>query len=303
MAQEGEFSFVLSRTTPYTNYNVSMQPLPWLESSFRYTNVSNRPYGPTSLSGSQTYKDKSIDAKIRLWEESRWLPAVAVGARDIGGTGLFSSEFFVASKRTGPLDFSLGLAWGYMGARGDIANPFDIISDRFSTRPTGGTGTGAFSTNKFFRGRPGFFGGVQYQSPLRWLLLKAEVDGNDYKHQPQNNNQPQRTPVNLGAVFRLNGNIDLTLGYERGEVATAALNLHSNLANHVDPPKTYDPKPEPVAFETTRVDPASVAATADASAAPTAAVTDANAAPNGAVTDANAAASAGTVAGAGAAGG
>jgi len=256
MAQEGEFSFVLSRTTPYTNYNVSMQPLPWLEGSFRYTNVSNRPYGPKSLSGSQTYKDKSIDAKIRLWEESRWLPAVAVGARDIGGTGLFSSEFFVASKRAGPLDFSLGLAWGYMGARGDIANPFDFISDRFSTRPTGGTGTGAFSTNKFFRGRPGFFGGVQYQSPLRWLLLKAEVDGNDYKHQPQNNNQPQRTPVNLGAVFRLNGNVDLTLGYERGEVATAALNLHSNLANHVDPPKTYDPKPEPVAFETTRVDPA-----------------------------------------------
>ena len=47
MAQEGEFSFVLSRTTPYTNYNVSMQPLPWLEASFRYTNVSNRPYGPS----------------------------------------------------------------------------------------------------------------------------------------------------------------------------------------------------------------------------------------------------------------
>lgn len=254
MAQEGEFSFVLSRTTPYTNYNVSIQPLPWLEGSFRYTNVSNRPYGPASLSGSQTYKDKSIDTKVRLLEESRWLPAVAVGARDVGGTGLFSSEYFVASKRAGPLDFSLGLAWGYMGARGDIANPLDFISDRFSTRPTGGTGTGAFSINKFFRGRPGFFGGVQYQSPLRWLLLKAELDGNDYKHQPQNNNQPQRTPINLGAVFRLNGNIDLTLGYERGEVATAALNLHSNLANHVDPPKTYDPNPEPVAFETSRVD-------------------------------------------------
>jgi hypothetical protein len=266
MAPEGEFSFVLSRTTPYTNYNVSIQPLPWLEASFRYTNVSNRPYGPKSLSGSQTYKDKSIDTKIRLWEESRWLPAVAVGARDIGGTGLFSSEYVVTSKRAGPLDFSLGLAWGYMGARGDIANPLDFISDRFSTRPTGGTGTGTFSINKFFRGRPGFFGGVQYQSPLRWMLLKAELDGNDYKHQPQNNNQPQRWPVNLGAVFRLNRNIDLTLGYERGEVATAALNLHSNLANHVDPPKTYDPKPEPVAFETTRVDTAHAGVAAPAQA-------------------------------------
>jgi exopolysaccharide biosynthesis protein YbjH len=249
MADEGEFSFVVARTTPYTNYNVSVQPLPWFEGSFRYTNVSNRLYGPRGLSGSQTYKDKSIDAKVRLWQESRWLPAVAVGARDIGGTGLFSSEYIVTSKRVGPVDVSLGLAWGYMGARGDIANPLDILGDRFRTRPSGGTGTGALSINKFLRGRPGFFGGISYQSPLHWLVLKGELDGNDYKHQPQDNDQPQRWPVNLGAVFRINRNVDLTLGYERGEVATVALNLHSNLAGHVGPAKVFDPPPEPVAFQ------------------------------------------------------
>lgn len=254
MAQEGEFSFVLARTTPYTNYNVSMQPIPWLEGSFRYTNVSNRLYGPTSLSGSQTYKDKSIDVKARLWQESRWLPAVAFGMRDVGGTGLFGSEYFVASKRAGRFDFSLGLGWGYIGNRGDIANPLDIISDRFKTRPASGTGaTGALSINKFLRGRPGFFGGVEYHSPLDWLVLKAELDGNDYKHQPQSNNQPQRWPINLGAVFRLNKNVDLTLGYERGNVATAALNLHANLATHVGPQKSFDPPPEAVSFTSTPV--------------------------------------------------
>ncbi|SEV93288.1 YjbH domain-containing protein [Luteibacter sp. 329MFSha] len=268
MAQEGEFSFVLSRTTPYTNYNVSMQPLPWLEGSFRYTNVSNRLYGPRSLSGSQTYKDKSIDAKVRLWQESRWIPAVAVGARDVGGTGLFSSEYVVASKRAGPFDFSLGLAWGYIGARGDIRNPLGYLDDRFDVRPSGGTGTGKFSTNKFLRGRPGFFGGIEYRSPWEWLRLKAELDGNDYRHQPQNNNQPQRWPVNLGAVFRINRNVDLTLGYERGEIATAAINLHSNLARHVDPPKVYDPKPEAVAFTSTPVDAAQIGAAEPARRAP-----------------------------------
>jgi hypothetical protein len=251
MADDGEFSFVLSRTTPYTNYNVSLQPLPWLEASFRYTNVSNRLYGAAGLSGKQDYKDKSIDGKVRFWEESRWLPAVAVGMRDVGGTGLFGSEYFVASKRVSSFDFSLGLAWGYMGARGDIANPFDIVSDRFKDRPTQNVGTGQFSTNKFFRGRPGFFGGVEYRSPWQWLLLKAELDGNDYKHQPQDNNQPQRWPINLGAVLRLNRNVDLTLGYERGEVATAALNLHSNLENHRDTPKAFDPPPEKVTFYST----------------------------------------------------
>lgn len=254
MAQEGEFSFVLSRTTPYTNYNVSMQPIPWLEGSFRYTNVSNRLYGARSLSGSQTYKDKSIDVKARLFQETRWTPAVAFGVRDVGGTGLFSSEYLVASKRAGRFDFSLGLGWGYIGNRGDISNPLSFISDRFNTRPASGTGaTGALSINKFLRGRPGFFGGVEYHSPWDWLVLKAELDGNDYKHQPQNNNQPQRSPINLGAVFRLNGNADLTLGYERGNVATAALNLHANLATHVGPQKSFDPPPEPVSFTSTPV--------------------------------------------------
>ena len=240
----------LSRTSPYTNYNVSIQPLPWLEGSFRYTNVSNRLYGPRSLSGNQTYKDKSIDGKVRLWEESRWLPTVAVGARDIGGTGLFSSEYVVASKRAGPFDVSLGLAWGYMGAA--ATSPIRWTSSAIASAigPRRGTGTGKFSTNSFFRGRPGFFGGVQYQSPWHWLLLKAELDGNDYKHQPQNNNQPQRWPINLGAVFRLNRYVDLTLGYERGEIATAALNLHANLATQAEAPKLSDPAPEPLAGKT-----------------------------------------------------
>ena len=87
--------------------------------------TKKRPAGFTDLR--KVLEDKSIDAKIRLWEESRWLPAVAVGARDIGGTGLFSSEYIVTSKRAGPFDFSLGLAWGYIGNRGDIANPLATI--------------------------------------------------------------------------------------------------------------------------------------------------------------------------------
>ncbi len=51
-----------------------------------------------SFSGDQTYKDKAFDVKLRLWEESYWMPQVAVGARDIGGTGLFDAEYIVASK-------------------------------------------------------------------------------------------------------------------------------------------------------------------------------------------------------------
>lgn len=68
-----------------------------------------------SVSGDQTYKDKAFDLKLRLWEESYWLPQVAVGARDIGGTGLFDAEYLVASKARGPFDFTLGFGLGIFG--------------------------------------------------------------------------------------------------------------------------------------------------------------------------------------------
>jgi Bacterial putative lipoprotein (DUF940). len=112
MAEEGEFAFTASHTSPYSRYNVSMQPFPWFEGTYRYVNVAGVRYGSTSLSGDQNYKDKSIDFKIRLWDETRWLPAVAIGAQDIGGTGLFASEYVVASKRFGQIDASLGVATG-----------------------------------------------------------------------------------------------------------------------------------------------------------------------------------------------
>lgn len=70
MAPAGELSVNANRTDPYSRYSVSLQPLDWLEGSFRYTAITNRPYGSEALSGSQSYKDKAVDAKVRLWQES-----------------------------------------------------------------------------------------------------------------------------------------------------------------------------------------------------------------------------------------
>ena len=64
--------------------NVMLQPLDGLEAGFRYTDISNRLYGPADLSGSQSMKDKSFEIKARLWNESAWLPAMAAGIRDLG---------------------------------------------------------------------------------------------------------------------------------------------------------------------------------------------------------------------------
>lgn len=242
MADDGEVSFTASHTSPYSRYNVVMQPLPWVEGAFRYVSVANRRYGPEWLSGKQNYKDKSIDLKVRLWQESRWAPELSAGFRDIGGTGLFSSEYLVASKRFGPIDASLGLATGYIGNRGDFSNPLRVISDRFEERPRA-QGTGNFNSKGMFRGPVGIFGGIAYQTPWEPLQLKLEYDGNDYKREPQNNNQTQKSPINLGASYAVNPNVQLHLGWERGDTAMFGITLRGNVARAKSTPKLLDPPP------------------------------------------------------------
>lgn len=248
MAPAGELSINANRTVPYTRYSVSVQPFSWLEGTFRYTDISDRRYGPPSLSGDQSYKDKAVDVKLRLWRESRWWPAVAVGTRDIGGTGLFSGEFVAASKRFGAFDVTLGLGWGYVGARGDIHNPLGWIDDRFNHRPAPDahvSHAGEFNGKHFFRGPMALFGGVEYQTPWAPLRLKLEYDGNDYQHEPKNNNQRQDSPFNVGLVYRAGSHIDINLGIERGNTALFGFTIHGNIGHAAPAPKVLDPPPEP----------------------------------------------------------
>ncbi|WP_077044438.1 YjbH domain-containing protein [Pseudomonas sp. KK4] len=245
MAPAGELSLNANRTDPYSRYSVSLQPFEWLEGSFRYTAITNRPYGPESLSGNQSYKDKAVDLKARLWQESHWAPELALGFRDIGGTGLFSSEYFVANKRYENFDLSAGIAWGYLGNRGDFDNPLGELDDRFKTRPAS-EGTGDVNAGSYFRGSPSFFGGVSYQTPWDRLSLKLEYEGNDYKHEPKDNEIKQDSPINLGAVFRVTDSIDVSAAWERGNTAMFGITFHTNFASRKAPAKTYDPLAEPL---------------------------------------------------------
>lgn len=245
MRPAGAFGLSLSHSSPYTRLNVMGQPFDWMEAGFRYVDVSNRLYGP-QIAGNQSYKDKSFDVKLRVLSESAYLPEVAVGIRDLAGTGLFSSEYVVASKRTGNFDWSLGLGWGYVGGRGNLRNPLSALSPKFDTR-TNNFGTGGdFSVTQYFRGPTSLFGGVQWQSPWESLIFKAEYDGNDYQHEPQNNNQTQRTPVNVGLVYRWSRFADVSLGLERGNTLLAGLTLHGQV-NEIFIPKIGDPPRVPVA--------------------------------------------------------
>lgn len=245
MTPSGDVRLHVSRVAPYTSGTVMFQRFEWLEAGFRYTDVANRLYGP-DIAGDQSYKDKSLDLKLRLRPETALGPQVAVGLRDMGGTGLFSSEYLVANKRWGNWDASLGLGWGYMAGRGNVKNPLSVFGKEFDTRaaPTVGQG-GTVNGQSMFHGPAALFGGVQWQSPSSPWVVKLELDGNDYQHEPQGNNQTAPSPLNIGAVYRYSPNIDLSLGLERGNTFMLGFTLHGGL-NALYSPKVLDPTLPPV---------------------------------------------------------
>ncbi|HYH42283.1 MAG TPA: YjbH domain-containing protein, partial [Burkholderiales bacterium] len=246
MRDAGTLAAHYSHVSPYAHINIMAQPFDWLEAGFRYTEVSNRLYSQeTAFSGTQSYKDKSIDVKFRAWKESAYIPEIAVGLRDVGGTGFFGGEYVVGNKRTGDFDWSLGLGWGYLGARGDMRNPLSVFSSEFDTRSGGSAQGGTFNFKRYFRGRAAVFGGVQYHTPWDPLTVKVEYEGNDYASEPLDNNLRQGSAFNFGLVYRPWPGIDLSLGIERGNTVMFGVTLHSNLSR-MSQPKLSDPKPVPV---------------------------------------------------------
>lgn len=229
MAKEGEFSFNYRDNDQYRFYSISVQPMPWLETTVRYTDVRTRKYSnDPSFSGDQTYKDKSFDVKLRLWEEGYWLPEMSVGMRDIGGTGLFDGEYLVATKAWGPFDFTLGMGWGYLGNSGDVRNPFCDASDRFCTRNNEHAATGGtVDLGDSFRGPAAIFGGVEYQTPWQPLRLKLEYEGNDYQGDFAGKLK-QDSKFNFGAVYRVTNWADVNMSYERGNTFMAGFTLRTN---------------------------------------------------------------------------
>jgi hypothetical protein len=228
LRKAGAAGVSVSRTAPYSHTNLTLQPFDVLEIGLRYSIISASLYGP-EIAGDRAYLDKSSDIKLRLLEESRYLPQIAMGLRDPAGTGFFAGEYLVTNKRFDNFDFSLGLGWGYLGGRGDISNPFGLLGERFKQRGVNNFGQGGtVSLKTLFAGKTALFGGVQWHTPIEPLTLKLELDGNNYRNDRAGAPIEQKSPINVGAVWK-QGPLDITIGLERGKQWTLGLSLNSNL--------------------------------------------------------------------------
>ena len=247
-SSDGEFGVGISTVKPYNQIHFFLQLTPWLESAVRYTSVTNRGYSAT---GRERYKDRSVDFKLRLVEEGQYHPAFAIGVQDVGGTGLFSSEYVVSSYHYYDLDFTLGLAWGRLGARGDIRNPLAVFGGDYdkpraltSSEGAGLAGSGGLS--RLFSGdRIGPFGGIEWRA-LRNLSLKVEYDGNNYQQEGLLNRFDVSFPINAGINYQPFKGVELQLAYERGNTLSAGATLALNFQQFKGVPKLADPVPTPL---------------------------------------------------------
>lgn len=152
VGEDGTFSLGYGYDKPYGILWTSTTVLPWLEISGRYTSIAGVPgfADPQYGGGYGRFKDKAIDLKFQLLEESSLLPEIALGTTDIQGTRLWKGSYFVASKNVLPgLETSVGIGSGRI---------------------------------------QGAFGGIRYTPSFlpNWSLV-AEYDANNYRNDPFSN--------------------------------------------------------------------------------------------------------------------
>ncbi len=241
MMDDGEFALTLAKGPGFFRTTLGFQAFPWLEAGFRYSRLNDYFIGekrPDLL-------DRSFSLKLRLWDESEYLPALAVGFQDLIGTGIYGGEYIVASKSLGDFDFTLGLGFGRMGSAGMFRNPLSYIDDRFSQRPlfdpTQSKG-GLPLVTSAFRGRDAsLFGGVVWQTPIEGLQLMAEYSGDAYRDEESRGIFKPKSQFNFGASYRVSDMVEAGVSYLYGD--TVSLRLSFRLDPGTETTKTMDPLP------------------------------------------------------------
>ena len=226
----GSLAFHWTRAQPYFRGSIVGYPFDWFEALYKYTDINDKPYSPySSFSGGQSLKDKAFDVKFVLAKESRNLPQIAFGIRDLGGTNRFAAEYLVASKYIGNFDVSVGAGWGTLSSpRNSIANPFAKIRDNFKIRGNSGERAqgGGVSPDAWVSGENiSIFGGAEYFFPrIPRLRMKFEYDTTRFLLDRSDKRIPaegerailQEPPFNFSFIYSPSRNLKVHLGRIRG---------------------------------------------------------------------------------------
>lgn len=197
---DGQVALTTNRYGKNVRNTFAFQVLPRVYGTFRYAIIRDFDGG-----GVRDRFDRSFDIHFQLAYETQRSPALAVGLRDFGGTGVLSSEYVVATKTFGDrFKVTGGMGWGRLAQRGDFRNPLSYIADGFRDRPDVGAGgintTGQLDFGAWFQGPSALFGGVEYQATDR-LSFQLEYSTDAYTREASRDLIDIETPFNVGLNY------------------------------------------------------------------------------------------------------
>ncbi|MBI5026936.1 MAG: YjbH domain-containing protein [Nitrospirae bacterium] len=205
--EDGELRLGISHAFPYRWYYASIGYFPGLEINGRLTSLLNlqasddpvwRNYGK--------FKDRAIDLKYQIFDESKVFPAIAVGLQDIQGTRLFPSKYIALSRLIHPFDITVG--YGLERLKGP-------------------------------------FGGVEVHVTQK-LSLMAEYNPIKYEKDRVNIADKASSKINFGARFKIWKGLMLGLSLHRGENVGVMVNYSFTLGKPILPHKPDYPYTAPV---------------------------------------------------------
>ena len=229
MPDDAELAFTHAYTANTRRNTLTFQITPRLSGSFRYSMLYDREGRTTTLNTSNEFRfDRSLSLQYLLLEETDRRPAIAIGLNDFLGTGIYRSEYLVATKSVTPrLRLTGGIGWGRLAGVGGFSNPLGLLGERFKDREALGSNPGGqVETSNIFRGDAAFFGGLEYQASDR-LKFTLEYSSDRYTLE-DGATFDYRLPVNVGVSYRFRNNWQLSSHYlygsEFGFQVTYALN-------------------------------------------------------------------------------
>lgn len=222
---DGELAATSSYSKNTLRNTLTFQIAPRLSGSFRYAMLYDQD------TGDRLRFDRSFSLHYLISEETEKWPAFAVGLNDFLGTGIYRSEYVVASKTITPqLRVTGGLGWGRLAGVGGFDNPLGYLSDSFKTRDERVANQGGeVEASQLFRGDAAFFGGVEFQASEK-LKLTAEYSSDRYDYE-DGQTFDYVSPFNFGISYQARKNLNLKAHYIYGSEVGVQLTYTLNPKN------------------------------------------------------------------------
>ncbi len=219
MQPDGETSWSFINNGTSNGGVLNFQLLPNVEVSARIISLDDWTAPGASFS------DNTLDLKFAIAQEGHLRPAIAIGFRDFLSNGPTASEYIVASKSIGDnLRLSAGLGWGRLGS----SNPLFSTGTRAPVDSTLGFG-------HMFAGDAALFGGVEWQTPVKNLTLKAEYSSDAYIGEQAFGSFTRNSPFNFGAEYRLGRHLSLAGYYNYGSEVGFRITISGNPNQPITP--------------------------------------------------------------------